>query len=480
MRHGRTYENKYINYFGHNTTKKPSIILLTKQKENTMTLKELGFNEIDHEVLAKTNTPYKIYAELLDETAQTQFEDVLKEPYVTRGALMPDAHAGYTMPIGAVCATKDVVVPQFVGFDIGCGMCAYKTDYTKAEVQAHATEIYNAIVERIPLGSRKHKNHQSLKTDLDITPFAASILNSTGLKQLGTLGGGNHFIEVGYGADEKVWIVIHSGSRGFGHKIASHYMIQAYLAKHNQKDALEERLAEFTNRNAGFKAHNPEGFEKALLKFKHKQMLELNKKIRPDDIKEICALDANSELGQAYITDQNFALNFALENRKLMIARIHEAMNEIIGGSYAFDTEDERRFINRNHNHADFDEASKEWIHRKGATHAEKGMRGVIPGNMRDGSFVVIGKGNKDALKSSSHGAGRVMSRKKARSHVKLEDFQASMQGITGTVDENTLDESPFAYKDIFEVMRLQEELVEIEEHIKVIINVKDNSKSRY
>jgi len=445
-----------------------------------MNLKELGFNEIDHEALAKTGTPYKIYAELLDETAQKQFEDVLGESYVTRGALMPDAHAGYTMPIGAVCATKDMVVPQFVGFDIGCGMCAYKTDYTKTEVEAHAIEIYNAIVERIPLGSRKHKNHQALKSDLPLTPFAASILNSTGLKQLGTLGGGNHFIEVGYGADEKAWIVIHSGSRGFGHKIASHYMIQAYLEKHDQEDELASRLDEFTKRNVGFKENNPEGFEKALLKFKHKQMLELNKKIRPDDIKEICGLDVNTTLGKEYIIDQNFALNFALENRKLMIARIHEAMNDIMGGGYDFKVEDETRFINRNHNHADYDKVSKEWIHRKGATHAEVGMRGVIPGNMRDGSFVVVGKGNADALNSSSHGAGRVMSRKKARAHVNMEDFKASMQGITGTVDENTLDESPFAYKDIFEVMRLQDELVDVVEHIKVLINVKDNSKGKY
>jgi tRNA-splicing ligase RtcB len=155
-------------------------------------------------------------------------------------------------------------------------------------------------------------------------------------------------------------------------------------------------------------------------------------------------------------------------------------MNDIMGETYEFKVEDEVRFINRNHNHADYDEVSKEWIHRKGATHAEVGMRGVIPGNMRDGSFVVIGKGNTDSLNSSSHGAGRVMSRKKARANVDLEDFKASMKGITGTVDENTLDESPFAYKDIFEVMKLQDELVDVVEHIKVLINVKDNSKGKY
>jgi len=444
-----------------------------------MTLQELGFNEINHEALKRHNKPYRIYAELIDSDTQKQFEDVLKQPFVTRGALMPDAHGGYTMPIGAVCATKDVVVPQFVGFDIGCGMCAYKTDFTKNEVEANASNIYSEIIKRIPLGFKSHKNHQSLKCNLPLTPFAKSVLESSGLKQLGTLGGGNHFIEIGYGSDKKAWIVIHSGSRGFGHKIATHYMIQAYLSKHEHKDELQKRLDEFSKRNSNFKEHNPQGFEKALLKFKHKQMLELNKKIRPDDIKDIYGLDVNSKLGQEYIIDQNFALNFALENRKLMILRIHEAMNNIIGGDYKFDAKDETRFINRNHNHADFDAKSGEWIHRKGATHAEEGMRGVIPGNMRDGSFIVVGKGNSDSLKSSSHGAGRVMSRRQAKMNISLKDFKASMSGITGTVDENTLDESPFAYKNIFEVMKLQEDLVEVVEHIKVLINIKDNSKRR-
>ncbi len=445
-----------------------------------MNLEEYGFTEIDNAVLEKTKTPYKIYAELLDETAQEQFYDVLAEPYVTYGALMPDAHAGYTMPIGAVCATKDMVVPQFVGFDIGCGMCAYKTDYTKEEVEGKAEFIYEQIVERIPLGFKTHQNHQSLSIDLPKTEFAEHVLNTTGLKQVGTLGGGNHFIEVGYGADEKAWIVIHSGSRGFGHKIASHYMSKAYELKNPNKDKLEALVTDFKERNKIFKEKNPEGFEKAVKKFTTKQELALLKKAKLDNIKEILPLDVHSKLGKEYIKDQNFALEFALENRKRMIATIHEIMNEAFGGSFAFQEHDEVRFINRNHNHAEFDEKRGEWIHRKGATHAEKGMRGVIPGNMRDGSFVVIGKGNEDSLASSSHGAGRVMSRKKARENVSLEDFETSMQGIRGTVDVNTLDESPFAYKDIFEVMRLQDDLVEVEEHIKVLINVKDNTKSRY
>jgi tRNA-splicing ligase RtcB len=441
-----------------------------------MKLEAFGFLEIDHEKLATTDTPYKVYAELLDPTSQQQFYDVLSQPYVTYGALMPDAHAGYSMPIGGVCSTKDMVVPQFVGFDIGCGMCAYKTEFSKAEVEAVAKEVHEGITTRVPLGFKKHKHQQSFKYDLPLTEFANHLLQTVGLKQLGTLGGGNHFIEVGYGSDDQVWIVIHSGSRGFGHKIASHYMYQAYMQGENVESKLEKIMADFEERNKGFKEHNPEGYAKSYEKVKNKQLVKLNGKTNLDNLEGIWGLDVNSALGQAYIMDQAFALNFALENRKQMIMAVHDVLNEALGKEETINFESEHHFINRNHNHAEYNEARGEWIHRKGATHAEEGMYGVIPGNMRDGSFVVKGKGAKGSLFSSSHGAGRVMSRKKAKENVTMEAFEASMQGITGTVDAKTLDESPFAYKDIFEVMRLQDDLVEVVEHIKVLINVKDNS----
>jgi len=445
-----------------------------------MNLKNFGFKDIDYSKLDSTNTPYKIYAEVLDEIAQEQFYDVLKAPFVTYGALMPDAHAGYTMPIGGVCSTKGMIVPQFVGFDIGCGMCAYKTDFTKSQIDSKSDIIYNHIIDRVPLGFSKHKNHQPFKSDLPLTDFAEHILKTSGLMQIGTLGGGNHFIEVGYGSDDKAWIVIHSGSRGFGHKIASHYMIEAYKA-HNPVDSkLEEIIEDFEKRNEMFKEKMPEKYEKSLKKFRLKQIEELNKRSDINKIKGIWGLDTSSQLGQDYIKDQNFALNYALENRKRMIETIHTIMNELFEAEYEFKYEDEQRFINKNHNHAEYDETKEEWIHRKGATHASEGMMGVIPANMRDGSFVVRGKGCEESISSSSHGAGRVMSRKKAKESIALEDFEDSMVGIIGTVDKNTIDESPFAYKDIFEVMELQEDLVDVVEHIKVLINVKDNSKSRY
>jgi tRNA-splicing ligase RtcB len=359
-------------------------------------------------------------------------------------------------------------------------MCAYKTEFYKDEIASHTHTIYDKIVQSIPLGFETHKNHQPFKYDLPLSDFAKMVLESTGLKQLGTLGGGNHFIEIGYGKDDRVWIVIHSGSRGFGHKIASHYMLQAYLLKNPTEGKLEALVRDWEERNVKFKEANEEGYQKALKKFTLKQTQKINKAMKLDNIKGIYALDTSSDLGKAYIDDQNFALNFALENRKRMIEVIVDILNQTLDKNTSIEFDNEQRFINKNHNHAEYDEFTQKWIHRKGATHASEGMMGVIPGNMRDGSFVVKGKGNKESLYSSSHGAGRVMSRVKAKKSVTLQEFEDAMQGIKGTVDINTLDESPFAYKDIFEVMKLQEDLVEVVEHIKPLINVKDNAKQRY
>lgn len=167
-----------------------------------------------------------------------------------------------------------------------------------------------------------------------------------------------------------------------------------------------------------------------------------------------------------------FCLAFALKNRSAMMADVFKDIAYAVDGSFegfkegVFDA-----MINRNHNHAEFRDGL--WIHRKGATHADEGMLGVIPGNMRDGSFIVRGKGNPESLYSSSHGGGRVMSRKAVCQKFGVEEFAAEMVGITAKVDESTLDECPMAYKDIFEVMELQKDLVDVIHRIRPIINVK-------
>ena len=162
----------------------------------------------------------------------------------------------------------------------------------------------------------------------------------------------------------------------------------------------------------------------------------------------------------------NFCLEYALENRMRILQKVEHAISKYCSGNILKDS-----LVNRNHNHAELKDGL--WIHRKGATHAEDGMMGVIPGNMKDGSFIVRGKGNQNSLCSSSHGAGRVMSRSKAKTNISMDDFKNSMNGIVAKVDNGTLDESVFAYKNIFEVMENQKDLVDVVNYIKPIINIK-------
>lgn len=365
-----------------------------------------------------TGKPYKIFAEVLEQGALDQFESAMNQPSAIRGALMPDSHFGYSLPIGAVVATEGVVFPAWVGYDIGCGMCAVPTTFKASEVRENGKAIFDAIYRAVPVGfSHNQKPVMWPRGEsLERTGRTEEIFAKNGLLQLGTLGGGNHFAEVGEDAGGVIWVVIHSGSRGIGHAVASHYM----------------RLASGTDKAK-------EGH---------------------------FGFDVDSENGKDYIEDLNFCLEFALENRKTIIDRICGAIGGIIRGD-----QDSEALINRNHNHAELRDGL--WIHRKGATHAEDGMMGVIPGNMRDGSFVVRGKGNPESLFSSSHGAGRVLGRKEAQRTLTMEQFSGAMEGVVARVDLDTLDESPFAYKDIFKVMEQQSSLVDIVAHVRPIINIK-------
>jgi tRNA-splicing ligase RtcB len=363
-----------------------------------------------------------IFAEYVEGKAHSQFFDAMKNDFAIKGALMPDTHAGYSLPIGAAVATDNFILPSWIGFDIGCGMCALKLNVSKDEVVENSQEIFDKIYKMVPVGFNVNKNTSVYHNADRATKLTLDQLSKEGKEiaekknwtnAIGSLGGGNHFIEVGHDENNDVWIVIHSGSRGVGHGIAHHYMS---LASPNRKAS---------EGHYGFRTDSLEG--------------------------------------QDYINDMNWALQYALDNRKEMMQRVMKA----IGGHVKPNGD----LINRNHNHAT--ERDGMWIHRKGATHAEEGMDGVIPGNMRDGSFIVKGKGNPDSLYSSSHGAGRVLGRKQAKESLNVDDFISTMHGITAKVDFATLDESPFAYKDIFEVMEQQKDLVDVVAHIKPLINIK-------
>ena len=361
------------------------------------------------------------FTENIEPETLAQFESAMAQDFVVKGALMPDAHKGYSLPIGGVVATKDFVLPAWVGYDIGCGMCAIKTNFPSSLITQHRNAIFQAIYQNIPTGF-KH-NRKNLRWDysqFDRTGNLDQIFEKNGLKQLCSLGSGNHFIEIGNDEQNRIWIIVHSGSRNLGHSVATHYM----------------RIA--SGDGKAREGHN--GFQ------------------------------VDSKNGRNYIKDMNFCLEFALENRKQILVKTLEILHKTIKKPSSVDV-DLTNMINRNHNHAESYEEM--WIHRKGATQARKGMRGVVPGNMRDGSFIVEGLGNPDSLWSSSHGAGRTLGRKKAKRELSLDEFKGTMKGIKAKVSASTLDESPFAYKNIFQVMEKQKSMIQILHHIRPIINIK-------
>lgn len=362
--------------------------------------------------------PHKIYAENIDPKAMSQFYDALGMEFAVKGALMADAHAGYAMPIGGVIATEGVVVPAWVGYDIGCGMCAVPTTFDHKAIADAAPLIFSMMYEKIPVGFDSRETPLTWEgwQKHDMTPEMKKTYVNKGASQLGTLGGGNHFIEVGYDENDMVWIIVHSGSRNLGHQTATRYM----------------KLAS-----------------------------------KSDKAKEWhYGLEVTSDVGKEYITDLAFSLEYALANREQIIIDAVNCISKHVAGRASWDN-----LINRNHNHAELKDGL--WIHRKGATHAEEGMMGVIPGNMRDGSFIVRGLGNPESLFSSSHGAGRVLGRRAANESLDIEEFKETMKGVTAKIDCNTLDESPMAYKSIFSVIEQQLDLITVLHHVKPIINIK-------
>ena len=363
-----------------------------------------------------------IFCDPVDQATLLQVRKAISPDWVLSASLMPDAHLGYSLPIGGVVQTKSIVVPSFIGFDIGCGVCAVKTAYSLEEVNDKTDAIYELVNNAIPMGFKRHT--------VDIPSYTTKGLTNAGREcaydrgydsQLGTLGGGNHFIE--FCSDElgAVWIVIHSGSRGTGHGIGGHYMKLAKDLSGSSSGGVEG--------NYGFRI--------------------------------------DTQYGREYLQDMEWCLKYALDNRKRMLMVIADVLRDELLGSLDWDS-----LINKNHNHAEVD-GNGFVLHRKGATSAKQGELGVIPGNMRDGSCIVSGLGNVDSLNSCSHGAGRKFSRSKAKKELDLKDFQDQMVGIKANVSQRTLDESPGAYKEFGAVMRQQRNLCEIVSKLESSINWK-------
>lgn len=377
------------------------------------------------------------WASVLDPGTLEQARRAAEMPFIyPHVALMPDAHLGKGATVGSVIPTLGAIIPAAVGVDIGCGMIALRTQFTADDVRRRGdlAALRESIEQSIPLSAGKYNSavydtataariealerHQSADSADKITPKWRL--------QLGSLGSGNHFIEVSLDATDRVWLFLHSGSRGVGNKIAQrHIKIAADLAR--------------------------------------KYWIRL-----PDP--DLAYLAEGTDEFWAYIRDLRWAQYFALLNREEMMHRVVHRVQDWIGESV-----EETETVNTHHNYTvkETHFGKEVWLSRKGAIDASAGTPGLIPGSMGTRSYVVTGKGNRLALNSSPHGAGRQHSRSKARKLYSVEQLETAMAGIEWRRTAAVLDEIPAAYKDIDVVMEDSKDLVEIRHTLRQIVNVK-------
>ncbi|MBT3207865.1 MAG: RtcB family protein [Bacteroidetes bacterium] len=374
----------------------------------------------------------KMWLGQVEESAMRQAEKIANLPFTFKHvALMPDCHTGYGMPIGGVLATKGVVIPNAVGVDIGCGMCAIKTSLNEIQTN-NLKSILDKIRKRIPVGFDWHKEKQDealLPQCQEFPEFVKSQYQRASY-QIGTLGGGNHFIEIQKGDDGHIWIMVHSGSRNLGAKVAEHY-------------------------------------NKIAVRMNDLWFSEVQKKW------ELAFLPIESKEAKSYFEEMNYCVDFAFANRKLMMDRIVEVFFDTFRGKVEFEP-----MINIAHNYARWENHFNKnvIVHRKGATSARKAEIGIIPGSQGSKSYIVEGLGNSESFESCSHGAGRLMGRKQAQRQLKLENEieKLNKQGIIHSIKTTKdLDEASGAYKNISEVMNFQKDLVKVKLALKPLAVIK-------
>ena len=377
-------------------------------------------------IIGTEKLPIKLWADNVESGALIQAKNLANLPFVFKHiALMPDTHQGWGMPIGGVMATKNIIVPNAVGVDIGCGMCAVKTSIREIDKET-LKKLMGKIRKVIPVGFKKHEKFQDSTL---IPPFTKDggeydIVKreyDNALKSLGTLGGGNHFIEIQTDGDN-IWIMIHSGSRNLGKQVADHY------------NKIAKKL------NERYFSSVPKEWDLAFLPFDSKE-------------------------GRCYYKEMGYCIEFALANRKLMISRASNIIADEL--KIPRDLFWKNSVINIAHNYAAIENhfGNNVLVHRKGATRAYEGEIGIIPGSQGTSSYIVEGLGNRESFKSCSHGAGRVMSRTKARNFLDLNKEIENMEkkGIIHNIrSKKDLDEASSAYKDIDIVIKNQEDLVKV------------------
>ncbi|MCL2192713.1 MAG: RtcB family protein [Treponema sp.] len=373
------------------------------------------------EIAGKHNTA-KVFTDSLDDKSREQIERLCDQAF-TKGSvirLMPDVHAGVGCTIGTTMTIRDKIVPNLVGVDIGCGM---ETLVIGGESQASRdfdpARLDALVYRQIPSGMNVRKTEHEYAEQMDLGKLRCKAINTDrARKSIGTLGGGNHFIEANRDEKGNLYIVIHSGSRHMGKEIAEYYQAEAWRQ-------LEKRAGDDVPRDLAY---------------------------------------ASGGLFDDYINDMNITQQFALLNRKVMM--------DVIVRGLDIPADACRERFSTIHNYIDTDQM----ILRKGAVSARRGEKLIIPINMRDGSIVCEGLGNPDWNHSAPHGAGRLMSRTKAFAAIKMEDYQKSMQGIySSSINKKTLDESPFAYKNMDDIIANIGPTAKVLDIIRPVYNFKAN-----
>lgn len=395
------------------------------------------------ELRGKYNTA-KVFTDVVEETAISQIINMLNQEFIkdSNVRIMSDCHAGAGCTIGTTMTITDKIVPNLVGVDVGCGMETIQLKEKHIELQKLDKLIYNKIPSGFNIREKEHRYLEQV--DLSKLHCYHCININRAEKSLGTLGGGNHFIEANKDEDGNIYIVVHSGSRHLGLEIAKYYQEAGYEALNSVSkqdvDALVARL-------------KIEGRQKEI----NKELKKLKANTKSSIPKALAYVQG--KLFDEYIHDMKIAQQYAMLNRQAM-------MDEIIKGM-RLHVVDQFTTI---HNYID----TKNMILRKGAVSAQQGEKLLIPINMRDGSLICIGKGNPDWNYSAPHGAGRLLSRSKAKESFTVSQFKKEMQGIyTTSVNQSTLDESPMAYKSMDDIVNNIGDTVDIVKVIKPIYNFK-------
>lgn len=391
-----------------------------------MPYEKLAISGAQHGVLSWANHAFSI-----DE--QAMLRNVSRLPCLFKHvALMPDAHLGKGSMVGSVIATKEAVIPATVGVDIGCGMMAVKTPFKSVIFEGKLKELRSKIEEAIPVGFNDHRDPVDESSDWEGWETFGQLhkgvqdRRAKAMKQLGTLGGGNHFVEVCLDTEDSVWLMLHSGSRNIGKELAERHISTAKgLWRLNELPAPD--LAYFTQGTPEF---------------------------------------------AAYWKDLKWAQTYAMKNREIMMTRLVQVFNKMFNHRQPFKPE---FAVNCHHNYVALEHHYGEdvFVTRKGAINAAEGQYGIIPGSMGSKSFIVKGRGLAESFNSCSHGAGRQMSRGAAKRAFSESDLARQTAGVECRKDRGVLDEIPGAYKSIETVMKNQEDLVEVVAEIKQVVCVK-------